>query len=169
MHNSALLGPFQNREPLLLVFKLRLCLNSSGQKCLVKVHWVGMSWRDKTNTIMFDEIMTVEGYTSMLSVSLIQFIGTVYISRGSSLTMTRSTPPCMLRSGKGLTDGEPHQSPDYSPIENLGHECKECMEREIKPTFKYDVAKCRKYILHSRKVLPQVIEFNVDQLRTKIW
>ena len=67
----------------------------------------------------------------------------------------------------------PAESPDCNPIENLWHEMKEYLRREVKPTTKQqlidgihsfwrtvDVQKCTKYIRHLRKVLPRVIEVN---------
>ena len=60
-----------------------------------------------------------------------------------------------------------------NPIENLWHELKEYLRREIKPTTKQalvdgiqkfwetvDVAKCKRYIGHLKKVLPCVIELD---------
>ena len=65
----------------------------------------------------------------------------------------------------------PAESPDLNPIENLWHELKEHIRREIKPKTKeqliqgiqefwgtVDEAKCRKYIGHLRKVIPKVID-----------
>ena len=67
----------------------------------------------------------------------------------------------------------PPVSPDANPIENVWHEFKEFMRREVKPRNKselvdgtlyfcqnMDKAKCQKYIRHLRKVLPKIIELN---------
>ena len=65
--------------------------------------------------------------------------------------------------------------PDLNPIENLWHELKEFIRREVKPHRKeelvegilrfwqtVDIAKCTKYIRHLCKVIPRVIELNGD-------
>ena len=67
----------------------------------------------------------------------------------------------------------PPESPDLNPIENVWHELKEYIRREIKPPNKdklvngtcipklwrtVAIEKCRKYIGHLQKVIPRVIE-----------
>ena len=69
----------------------------------------------------------------------------------------------------------PPESPDANPIENLWHEMKEFIRREVKPRNKdelvqgiknfwktVNVSKCNKYIRHLRKVLPRIIELDGD-------
>ena len=69
----------------------------------------------------------------------------------------------------------PPESPGLNPIENIWHELKEYLRREIKPQTKQqlidgvvefwnavDVQKCKKYIGHLKKVIPKVIELNGD-------
>lgn len=65
----------------------------------------------------------------------------------------------------------PPESPDLNPIENLWHELKEFIRREVKPYTKQElidgivrywstmtIARCRKYINHLVKVMPRVVE-----------
>ena len=65
----------------------------------------------------------------------------------------------------------PPESPDCNPIENLWHDLKEHLRREVKPRSKeeliqrivsfwetVDVEKCCKYINRLAKVLPKVVE-----------
>jgi len=65
----------------------------------------------------------------------------------------------------------PPESLDLNLIENLWHEMKEFIRREVKPKTKDELVdgilkfwgsvsgeKCRKYIRHLHKVIPRVIE-----------
>ena len=73
------------------------------------------------------------------------------------------------------TQKAPPESLDCNPIENLWHELKEFLRREVKPHTKdellqgilqlwdtVDVAKCTRYIRHLGKVLPRIIKLNGD-------
>ena len=64
----------------------------------------------------------------------------------------------------------PAESPDLSPIENMWHELKEYLQREVKPTAKQElvngiqvfwrtvyVTKCKKCIRHLCKVIPKIV------------
>ena len=67
----------------------------------------------------------------------------------------------------------PAESPDLNPIENLWHELKEFIRREVKLKTKQElidgilrfwetvtIEKCKKYINHLKKVIPRVIELD---------
>jgi transposase len=67
------------------------------------------------------------------------------------------------------------ESPDFNPIENLWHELKEYIRREVKPKTKAEliegfkafwatvtVEKCTKYIGHLHKVITRAVELNGD-------
>ena len=69
--------------------------------------------------------------------------------------------------------GDSTRTPDFNPIENLWHELKEYVHREVKPKTKAELIEGIKafwashsgemYQVHStRKVIPRAIELNGD-------
>ena len=94
--------------------------------------------------------------------------------------MQNNDPKHTSRAARGFFEEEqinwwktPPESPDANPIENLWHELKEFIRREVKPTTKaelisgikrfwntVDVHKCNKYINHLHKAIPKIIKLN---------
>ena len=132
--------------------------------------------RGRTGICIFEGIMKKELYIQILHQTLLPFIQDVYPE--SHRFMADNDPK--HTSGAAQTFLEemgihwwrtPPESPDINPIENMWHELKEYLRREVKPTTKQelvngiqefwrtvDVTKCKKYIRHLRKVIPKVVE-----------
>ena len=144
-----------------------------------KVHvWAGISARGPTNIVIFDGIMTAMCYGRIIQAAFVPFIKNVYPE--GHLLMQDNDPKHTSRYIQKLFEDEGivwwrtlPESPDCNPIENLWHELKEYMRREVKPKNKEElvnglkkfwdtitVEKCQRYIGHLRKVLPKVIENN---------
>ena len=145
----------------------------------MKVHvWVAISWKGRTPIVIFDGILNVEGYKTILEQGLIPFLHDVY--PGGHRLMQDNDPKQISNWISHILDEKevnwwktPLESLDCNPIENLWHELKEYLIREVKPSRKadlvagidlfwetMDIAKCQKYIRHLRKALPKVIECN---------
>lgn len=113
--------------------------------------------------------MAAEGYIDILRAGFIPFIKSVYpdVHR----LMQDNDPKHASKLVKGfLEEGgvnwwkTPAELPDCKPIENLWHELKEYIKREVKPSNKKElvdglyafwetvsVAKCQKYINYPKK------------------
>ena len=143
----------------------------------VKVHvWAGISMRGPTGVCIFEGKMDAEMYTEILSKTLKPFIDDVYPESHRLFQDNDPKHTSRLASKFFEENGinwwkTPPESPDCNPIENLWHELKEYLRREVKPKTKeelihgiqafwttVDREKCQRYIRHLRHVLPRIVE-----------
>ena len=111
----------------------------------VKLHvWAGISKRGATPIFIFEGIMNADMYVSILQRSLLPFINTIYTD--SHRFMQDNDPKHTSRTAKTFFEQEninwwrtPPESPDENPIENLWHELKEFIRREVKPHTKSEL------------------------------
>lgn len=141
----------------------------------VKVHvWAGISLKGATQVCIFDGIMDADLYIEILKSSLLPFLQDFqnhrFMQDNDPKHTSRKAAKFMDENGINWWKTLP-ESPDINPIENLWHELKEFIRREIKPRTKEELidgikdfwktvtlAKCTKYIRHLRKVIPKIIE-----------
>ena len=142
----------------------------------VKVHvWGGISFRGRTGICIFEGIMDGDMYIDILDKTLVPFINEVY-PNGHRFVQDNDPKHKCKKAIDFIEDKNinwfhtPAESPDLNPIENLWHEMKEYIRREVKPHTKEELVqgiqqvwstvnskKCRKYIRHLDKVIPKVI------------
>lgn len=143
----------------------------------LKLHiWAGISMKGATKICIFQGILNADGFCQILNDFLIPFVDKVYPDH-HRLMMDNDPKHTSKKAEVFMTEKSinwwktPAESPDFNPIENLWHEVKEFLRREIKPKTKeelisgiqefwrtVDVAKCQKYIGHLKKVVPKAIE-----------
>jgi len=127
---------------------------------------------------IFEGIMKKELYVEILGKTLVPFVQTVYpeghkFMQDNDPKHVSGYSQSWMKTNKINWWKTPPESPDLNPIENLWHELKEYIRREVKPTVKdelvkgiidfwktVDQRKCTKYIDHLKKVIPRVIEVN---------
>ena len=128
---------------------------------------------------IFDGIMDRFLFADVLEATLLPFLREVFAGRRHRFMQDNdpkhtSQHVKAFLSEKGVNWMQtPAESPDLNPIENLWHEMKEFLRREVKPKNKeqlvdriltfwttVDIQKCTKYIRHLRKVIPRVIELH---------
>ena len=120
--------------------------------------------------------MDADGYVSILEEALLPFLRNVYpdghrfVQNNDPKHTSKRALAFFQQNGVNWFKTPP-ESPDLNPIENLWHEMKEFLRREVKPHNKAELVagieqfwgsvtkeKCRRYIRHLRKVIPRVIE-----------
>lgn len=167
----------------------RYCYRKQGEKPSakprpkhpVKVHvWAGISKKGATSVCIFDGIMTATLFCEILEKTLVPFLQSKFHPPATHRFMQDNDPKHTSREAQSFYARSginwwrtPAESPDMNPIENLWHELKEYIRREVKPQSKLelvrgimrfwetvDIPKCCRYISHLKKVLPKVIEVN---------
>lgn len=138
----------------------------------VRVHvWAGISHRGRTRLCIFEGKMNAPLFISILRSSLLPFIKDIY-PNGHRFVQDNDPKHCSKLARKFYEEEgvnwwpTPPESPDLNPIENLWHELKEYIRREVKPTAKAQlivgikkfwitvtVGKCQRYIGYLKKVI----------------
>ena len=130
-----------------------------------KVHvWAGISMKGPTKICIFDDIMDATLYVEILRTTLLPFIAQKY-PRGHRFMQDNDPKHTSGLATKFFSDNGVNwwrtiaESPDLNPIENVWHELKEYIQREVKPKSKdeliegikrfwktVDTAKCVRHV-----------------------
>ena len=128
--------------------------------------WSGISLRGRCGICIFEGKMNAPLYTNILDRTLVPFLKDVFADHHRFM-QDNDPKHTSKHAQKFLANGNinwwktPPESPDLNPIENLWHELKEFIRREVKPKTKQELVdgilafwdtvdkrKCTKYINH---------------------
>ena len=108
----------------------------------IKVHvWAGISLKGPTDIIIFEGIMDSSLFVEILRVGLLPFLRDKFPERHRFM-QDNDPKHCSNLVKDFLKENDINwwktvpESPDLNPIENLWHELKEFIRREVKPTTK---------------------------------
>ena len=114
----------------------------ADQNIQLKVHvWAGISVQGRTGVCVFDGIMDAEMYVDILRCTLLPFLHDVF-SDGHRFMQDNDPKYTSRQAAQFFQENRvnwwntPPESPDLNPIENLWHEMKEFLRREVKPHTK---------------------------------
>eukprot|EP00731_Ephydatia_muelleri_P000746 Em0001g746a len=165
----------------------RTCCRKIGQPPKPKprpkhpVHvWGAISLKGPAKLCIFDGIMDSPLYVNILETTLLPFLARKFPT--SHRFMADNDPKHTSKLAQQFLNEKqvswwrtPAESPDLNPIENLWHELKEYIRREVKPKNKDELIRgikafwrtvtpsvCAKYIGHLKKVIPKAIELKGD-------
>lgn len=133
-----------------------------------------------TQPCLFEGCMDADFYVHILESTLLPFIRSNFPT-SHRLMQDNDPKHCSKKAREFMMKNgvnwwvTPPESPDCNAIENLWHELKEYVRREVKPVRKEELVagilkfwetvtpqKCARYIRHLKKVLPKVVEMEGD-------
>ena len=133
----------------------RFCCRKEGErprlkpraKHPIKVHvWAGISKKGPTGICIFEGKMDALLYCEIIRRTLLPFLQSKFPEPNSHRFMQDNDPKHCSRAAQRFYDEvginwwrTPPESPDINPIENLWHELKEFLRREIKPKAKQEL------------------------------
>jgi len=125
-----------------VVAQLLLLKTLCRPKHPIKVHvWAGISLKGPTNIVIFEGIMDAELYVKIIKESHLPFIKEKFpvchrFMQDNDPKHTSKRAQKFLKDNNVVWWKTAAESPDLNPIENLWHELKEFIRREVKPHTK---------------------------------